>query len=312
MNIFNYWGAVLTVSFTGIWLKFIDLVPSIIGAIIVFIIGLFMAEALGRLTARLLKKIYLDRAVETTGLRGVLGKVGFKIEISKALGLLVSWFLYAVVLVAAADILGLRQISDFLHSIVWYIPNVIIAVVILIVGIIVSNFIKTLVKETSLSKFDGKIEAHVTVLDIGNAGEIVFPHFEASTKKIVILNESILAEIKDGKINFDILVATPVTMPRLLPFAKLLGPKGLMPNPKTGTLTDKPEEAVKKLSVAKTMIKTEKKAPVIHMVVGQVSQNPSELEVNVLELIKVIKPVKIKKLALCATMGPSVKVVIEK
>jgi len=151
MNIFNYWGAVLTVSFTGIWLKFIDLVPSIIGAIIVFIIGLFMAEALGRLTARLLKKIYLDRAVEATGLKDILEKVGFKVEISKALGLLISWFLYAVVLVAAADILGLRQISDFLHSIVWYIPNVIIAVVILIVGIIVSNFIKTLVKETSLA-----------------------------------------------------------------------------------------------------------------------------------------------------------------
>jgi len=169
-----------------------------------------------------------------------------------------------------------------------------------------------LVKETSISKFDGKIEAHVTVLDIGNAGEIVFPHLETSSKKIVVLNDAVLAEIKDGKINFDILVATPITMPKLLPFAKLLGPKGLMPNPKTGTLTDKPEEALKKLSVAKTVIKTEKKAPVVHMVVGKVSQDLKELEANVEELIKVIKPTKIKKLALCATMGPSVKIVIEK
>ena len=169
-----------------------------------------------------------------------------------------------------------------------------------------------LVKSTSISKFDGKIEAHVTVLDIGNAGEIVFPHLETSSKKIVILNDAILAEIKDGKINFDILVATPVTMPKLLPFAKVLGPKGLMPNPKTGTLTEKPEEALKKLSVAKTMIKTEKKAPVVHIVVGKTSQDVKELEANILELIKVIKPVKIKKLALCATMGPSVKIIIEK
>ena len=169
-----------------------------------------------------------------------------------------------------------------------------------------------LVKDTSISKFDGKIEAHVTVLDIGNAGEIVFPHLEASSKKIVILNDAVLAEIKDGKINFDILIATPVTMPKLLPFAKLLGPKGLMPNPKTGTLTDKPEEALKKLSVAKTMIKTEKKAPVIHIVIGKVSQDLKELQANVEELIKVIKPIKIKKLALCATMGPSVKIIIEK
>ena len=169
-----------------------------------------------------------------------------------------------------------------------------------------------LVKGTSISKFDGKIEAHITVLDLGNIGEITFPHLELGSKKIVVLNEAILAEIKDGKVDFDILIATPVTMPKLLPFARLLGPKGLMPNPKNGTLTDKPEEAVKKLSVAKTVIKTEKKAPVVHIVVGKVSQSEKELEANIAELIKVIRAPKIKKLALCATMGPSVKILIEK
>lgn len=169
-----------------------------------------------------------------------------------------------------------------------------------------------LVKETSISKFDGKVEAHVTVLDIGNIGEISFPHLETSTKKIVVLNDTILAEIKEGKVNFDILIATPTTMPKLLPFARVLGPKGLMPNPKSGTLTDKPEEAVKRLSVAKTMVKTEKKAPVVHIVVGKVSQTEKELEANVAELIKVIKVPKIKKLALCATMGPCIKVEVVK
>ena len=94
-----------------------------------------------------------------------------------------------------------------------------------------------LVKETSISSFDGKVEAYVTVLDIGNAGEIVFPHLEISSKKIVILNDTILAEIKDGQIDFDILIATPATMPKLLPFARTLGPKGLMPNPKDGTVS---------------------------------------------------------------------------
>lgn len=169
-----------------------------------------------------------------------------------------------------------------------------------------------LVKETSLSKFDGKVEAHLTVTDIGNLGEIIFPHLEVGTKKIVVLNDTILAEIKEGKINFDILIATPVTMPKLLPFARVLGPKGLMPNPKSGTLTDKPEEAVKKLSVAKTIIKTEKKAPVVHIIVGKVSQPEKELEANIAELIKIVKAQKIKKLALSATMGPSVKVLVEK
>lgn len=169
-----------------------------------------------------------------------------------------------------------------------------------------------LVKKTSLSKFDGKIEAHVLGMDMGNIGEIIFPHLELASKKIVILDDKILAEIKDGKVNFDILIATTVTMPKLLPFAKLLGPRGLMPNPKNGTLTDKPEEALKKLSVAKTMIKSEKKAPVIHQVVGTISQKTEEITANINELIKVIKPIKIKKLVLCATMGPGIKVEVVK
>ena len=169
-----------------------------------------------------------------------------------------------------------------------------------------------LVKSTSLSKFDGKIEAHILGMDIGNIGEISFPHLELGSKKIVILNDEILAEIKDGKINFDILIATPITMPKLLPFAKLLGPKGLMPNPKNGTLTDKPEESQKRLSVAKTMIKSEKKAPVIHQVVGKVSQKTEEIIANINELIKVVKFVKIKKFVLCATMGPGIKCEIVK
>jgi large subunit ribosomal protein L1 len=169
-----------------------------------------------------------------------------------------------------------------------------------------------LVKSTSLSKFDGKVEAHLLGTDIGNIGEISFPHLELGSKKIVILNDAVLAEIKDGKINFDILIATPVTMPKLLPFARTLGPKGLMPNPKNGTLTDKPEESLKKLSVAKTIIKSEKKAPVIHQIVGKVSQETKELVANVEELIKIVKPIKIKKLVLCATMGPGIKVEVLK
>jgi len=170
----------------------------------------------------------------------------------------------------------------------------------------------TLVKKTSFAKFGGKVEAHITTYDIGSVGEIVFPHLETAAKKIVVLNDTILAEIKEGKLDFDILIATPATMPKLLPFARTLGPKGLMPNPKNGTLTDKPEEAVKRLSVAKQVIATEKKAPVIHLVVGKVDQPESELAANIEELIKVVKPSKIIKLSLCATMGPSVKVEIIK
>ena len=167
-----------------------------------------------------------------------------------------------------------------------------------------------LVKETSLSKFPAKVEAHLVVAETGNLGEINFPHFESTSKKVVILNDTILKEIKDGQLNFDILVATPATMPKLLPLAKVLGPKGLMPNPKNGTLTDKPQDAVKKLAAAKTIIKTEKKAPVVHMVVAKLDQATKEIEANLNELIDTLRSKKIKKISICSTMGPSVKIKI--
>lgn len=149
MNILTELGEGLSSTLSETWAGVVTIVPNLIGAVIVFIVGLFVAEGLGRFVSKAAKKLYIDQAVSTTGLKGVLEKIGLRMEISKALGLLVTWLLYAVALIASADILGLSQISEFLRSVVFYIPNVIIAVVILVVGTVVSNFIHTLVRETS-------------------------------------------------------------------------------------------------------------------------------------------------------------------
>jgi hypothetical protein len=151
MTNINNLSSALSATFVELWLKFVNLIPNIVGAIIIFIIGLFIAKAIGRLVTEIIKKIYVDKAVSATGLKKILESIGFKVEVSYALGVLVTWFLYVVVLVATADVLGLSQISEFLGSVVLYLPNVFIAIVILVVGIVVSNFIHTLVKETSLA-----------------------------------------------------------------------------------------------------------------------------------------------------------------
>ena len=170
-----------------------------------------------------------------------------------------------------------------------------------------------LVQSNSLAKFDGKIDSHLTVSqNPGNVGEISFPHLQTATKKIAVASPELIKQIQDGKIDFDILVATPALMPKLLPLARILGPKGLMPNPKNGTLSANTDEAVKKLQSGNTVVKTEKKAPLIHITVGKVSQKTEEVVANVEELIKVVKANKIKKFFLAPTMGPSVKVKIEK
>ena len=176
MSSLSDWSSVLTASFVEIWFKFVNLIPNIIGAAIIFIAIIFAASFFGKLVVSGLKKLYIDRAVEATGLKKVLEKIGFKLAISEALGLLVTWFLYAIALVAAADILGLNQISQFLQSVVFYIPHVIIAVVILVVGIIVSNFVHTLVKETAGA---AKIEEAQVLANVAKWAILVFTSMAA-------------------------------------------------------------------------------------------------------------------------------------
>lgn len=176
MNTITDWGTVFTASFSEIWFRFIDLTPNFLAAVLILIIGVFLAKALGKLAAQIAKGIYVDRATEATGLKKILEKIGFKLPISQALGLLIAWFLYAVVLVAVADILRLSQISEFLSAVVLYIPNVIIAVVILLVGIVVSNFIQTLVKETALA---AKIAASDFLANVAKWALLIFTFMAA-------------------------------------------------------------------------------------------------------------------------------------
>jgi len=141
----------LTNSFATVWVRLVDFVPNLVAAVFVFIIGLLIADMLGKAVRKVLEKIYVDKALEQTGISSTLQKVGFKITASRGVSLLVTWFLYAVTLIAAAEVLGLHQVSEFLQSVVLYIPQVIIAVVILIVGIIVANFINLLVREAAIA-----------------------------------------------------------------------------------------------------------------------------------------------------------------
>ncbi len=119
-------------------------------------------------------------------------------------------------------------------------------------------------------------------------------------------DEAVMAKIKSGQIDFDVLLASPKMMPKLVSYARILGPKGLMPNPKEGTVTADPEKKAKELVKAGVKIKTEKKAPLIHTVFGRASQKQSELEANLEALIRAVGRHNIKKLVIASTMGPGI------
>jgi len=167
-----------------------------------------------------------------------------------------------------------------------------------------------LAKKTSITSFVGNLEAHVNVKKVGVFGQVKFPNFTGKTKRVVVADDKILAQIKKGNIEFDVLLSTPKFMPKLLPFARVLGPKGLMPNPKNGTLIANPEKEAEKMQDSGTDVKTEKKAPIIHLVVGKLDQKEDALIENVEKLIEKIDSQNIDKLVLAATMGPGIKVKI--
>jgi len=146
MNQFETWRSVITNSFQNLWIKGINFLPNVVSAIIVLLIGLLVAKILSRFVTQTLRYLYLDKAADSLGIREKMRKIGIKIDISKVAGLVVKWFFIIVFLVAAADILRFTQITDFLNKVLLYIPNVIIAVVILMLGIILANFIYGMVK----------------------------------------------------------------------------------------------------------------------------------------------------------------------
>ena len=120
--------------------------PLLIAAIVVFLVGWLIAELLGKLAYHVVKVLHVDNALSKVGLRQAWEKSGFKLDTPMLFYELVKWFFVAVSLMAATNILGLGQVSEFLRTVVFYLPNVIVAAVILLIGILVAKFLEGLVK----------------------------------------------------------------------------------------------------------------------------------------------------------------------
>ncbi|MBU0586277.1 hypothetical protein KJ780_02090, partial [Candidatus Micrarchaeota archaeon] len=143
MNGIQTWGEAITLSLMNLWDQLLSFLPSLIGALLVFVAGWIVAMVLGKVVERILKAARIDQALDR-----VLGDRLGNIEehVSAFIGGLVKWFLILVFLVAAANILQLEQVSYFLGNIIMYIPNIVVAVIILAGVILLGNFVYKIVK----------------------------------------------------------------------------------------------------------------------------------------------------------------------
>ena len=197
-----------------------------------------------------------------------------------------------------------------------------------------------LVKETSITKFDSSVEVAMKLnIDTKKAdqqlrGSLVLPHGTGKTKKILVLAKGPQAEEarsagadyvgdveliekiqKENWFDFDVIIATPEMMPQLGKIGKILGPKGLMPNPKTGTVTMTPGKTVEDVKKGMVEYRADSYGN-IHAVIGKVSFDDNKLAENLSYLVEVIvkaKPAAVKgkyitNISISSTMGPGIKV----
>jgi large subunit ribosomal protein L1 len=196
-----------------------------------------------------------------------------------------------------------------------------------------------LARKTATTKFDGSVELHINLgVDPRQADQmvrstVVLPHGTGKTIRIAVFAEGkaaddakaagadlvgttdLMASIEKGKLDFDMLIATPDKMAGLGKVAKILGPRGLMPNPKSGTVTPDPAKAVTEAKAGKVEFRIDKQA-IVHQSIGKVSFSPENLRTNATTLLSAILKAKpssakgtyVKAISATTSMGPGIKV----
>ena len=194
-----------------------------------------------------------------------------------------------------------------------------------------------LVKEVNTTKFDASVDLHVRLgvdpkkADQSIRGTVNLPHGTGRTKKVLVLCtpdkeadakaagadyvglDEYIQKIEGGWVDVDVIVATPSVMPKIGKLGKVLGPRNLMPNPKTGTVTNDVAAAVNEVKGGKIAFKVDK-AGIIHASIGRVSFTPEKLAENSLELISAIirakpataKGTYVKSVFMASSMSPGI------
>ncbi len=149
------WYVVTIDALTGIWQGFLAFIPNLIGALIIFIIGWFIAVGIGKLVAEILIRIKFNQVFETGGWKRALEKAEVKVNPSEFIGSIVKWVLVIVFLMVAVEILGFEKFTDFLDSVVGYLGNVVVASLIFVVAVLVADILaKVMVAATESAKFE--------------------------------------------------------------------------------------------------------------------------------------------------------------
>lgn len=139
------WTSVIVGSLQNLWAGAIATLGNIIGALIILVVGLVIASALSLLVERVINFIKLDKALSSLGLRQYFERAGLEMDSSRFFGKIIYWFFVVVFILAATDILRFYSLSNFLREALLYVPNVIVAALIMLSAVLIGNFLRRLV-----------------------------------------------------------------------------------------------------------------------------------------------------------------------
>lgn len=146
MYIFQNWSTVLQGSFQDIWMGFARFVPKLLFAVVIFLIGWFVGNLLGRVVAQIVRSIKVDQALRATQVDQFIKRAGFNLDSGAFIGGLVEWFVIVVFLVASFEIIGLSQVNAFLQQVVlFYLPQVIVAALMILVAAVIAETMQKVV-----------------------------------------------------------------------------------------------------------------------------------------------------------------------
>lgn len=167
---------VIRAAFVDVWAIVLEFLPRLLLAVVVFLLGLLAAHFLKSAVERLIKVLRVDELVEKLEIKALLLQAGIKLNVGAFFGWIVKWFVIIFALIAAADVLEWEQVAIFLDKVVDYIPNVFVAVIILLVGMILGSFVQGIVR-TSVEA--AKMQSAEFVAGVAKWSIIVFSFMAA-------------------------------------------------------------------------------------------------------------------------------------
>src|SRR3989344_573097 len=144
------WVNVVVASLQNLWSEVLGFMPDLIGALIILVVGLVVAAGLGSLIERIVSALKVDSLLSRLGLEAYFERGGLHMNSGRFFGRAVYWFIVIVFLLAASDVLGFQSFSNFLADVLNYVPNVIVAVMILLAAMVLATFLRGVVRASVL------------------------------------------------------------------------------------------------------------------------------------------------------------------